>query len=100
MGIEKRSFLLIVILLLFSVSISGSYCSVPDVPKGLDRADAVFVGEVLEVIEPRTTEEDAPPPGRFFVIRFKVERSWKGATSGQINVCQHRAGMDSLAFLR
>src|SRR5258708_40114575 len=55
-----------------------SYCSIPDFEKALDRANAVFVGEVVEIIEPLTMDESAPLPGHFFTIRFKVERSWKG----------------------
>ena len=54
------------------------FCLTPDVPEAFDRASAVFVGEVMEIIEPRTSDEKAPLPGRFFIIKFKVEKSWKG----------------------
>lgn len=63
------------------------YCAVPEAPEAFARAGAVFVGQVVEITEPTTTNADAPLPGRFFVIKFKVERSWKGAPfSGQVRV--------------
>jgi hypothetical protein len=58
----------------------------PTVSKGLTRASAVFVGEVIDIIDPVTSNEKAPPPGRFYTIRFKVEKSWKGVASQEISI--------------
>lgn len=74
------------ILLAFVISLSPLptssppwICLVPEVPQAFDRAKAVFVGQVVEIVEPTTWDENAPLRDRFFIVRFKVERSWKGA---------------------
>jgi hypothetical protein len=60
----------------------GCWCSRPEVPEAFNRAKAVFLGEVVDVVEPHTTDETAPLPGRFFTIRFKIQKSWKGIAFG------------------
>jgi hypothetical protein len=66
----------------FATTSYACFCLVPDVPQALENAQAVFVGEVVDIVEPRTSDEDAPLPGRFFTIKFKVEKSWKGVPFG------------------
>lgn len=58
---------------------SSCYCVTPEVPEAFERAKAVFVGEVIDVIEPTASDEKAPLQDRLYVVRFKVEKSWKGA---------------------
>jgi len=58
----------------------------PDVTRGFEQAKAVFVGEVEEIIPPRTTSKDAPFLDRACVVRFKIERSWKGLPFGYLKV--------------
>lgn len=82
---------------LFSLSAPNSYacsCVMPEVPQAFREARAVFVGEVIEIVEPRSDDPKAPLADRLYTIRFKVERSWKGATSQEISVLsdQGRAG--------
>ena len=80
----KQIMLMAFIIGLFTMSATTTltcFCVTPDVPEAFDRASAVFVGEVAEIIEPRTSDEKAPLPGRFFTIKFKVEKSWKGVPS-------------------
>jgi hypothetical protein len=60
----------------------GCSCISPEVPESFNRAKAVFVGGVVDIVEPKTTDETAPLPGRFFTIKFKVQRSWKGIAFG------------------
>jgi hypothetical protein len=55
------------------------FCVVPEVPESFERAKAVFVGEVIEIAEPATADEKAALADRLYVVRFKVEKSWKGA---------------------
>ncbi len=86
------------VLSLSTPSIEACYCSVPSVPKGVTRAGAVFVGEVTEIIDPRTSDEHAPPPGRFYTIKFKVEKSWKGVVAQEINVLSAQGRYGCLAF--
>ena len=82
---------------LFSLSAPNSYacsCVMPEVPQAFREARAVFVGEVIEIVEPRSDDPKAPLADRLYAIRFKVERSWKGVTSQEISVLsdQGRAG--------
>ncbi len=50
--------------------------------EALDYASNVFLGEVIDIVEPPTSAETAPLPGRFFTLKFKVVRSWKGVAFG------------------
>ncbi|SRR6266404_2961715 len=79
-------------------TVKACYCSVPEVPRALNRASAVFVGEVIEVIDPRTSDEKASPPGRFYTIRFKVEKSWKGVASQEIEVLSAQGKYGCFAY--
>ena len=54
------------------------FCIIDEVPESFKRANAVFIGEVTDIAEPKTTDPDAPLPGRFYTISFAVEKSWKG----------------------
>ena len=58
------------------------FCVTPEVPESFKRAKAVFIGAVVDILEPKTSDETAPLPGRFFTIKFKVQRTWKGVPSG------------------
>ena len=69
-------------------------CVTPEVPKAHHDAQAVFLGEVTEIIYPRTNRLKAPLADRLFRIKFKVEKSWKGTTTQEIVILsdQGRAG--------
>jgi hypothetical protein len=54
----------------------------PEVPEAFKQAKAVFLGEVVDIVEPNTTDETAALPGRFFTIKFKIQKSWKGIPFG------------------
>lgn len=79
---------------LATTNISACSCVTPEVPQAFRQARAVFLGEVVEITQPRTDTATAPFADRLFRIRFKVERSWKGATSREIVLLsdQGRAG--------
>jgi hypothetical protein len=67
------------------------FCLTPEVPRAYDEADAVFIGEVAEIVAPRTDDLTAPFADHLFTVKFKVEKSWKGAgfldtTIPEINV--------------
>jgi hypothetical protein len=51
----------------------------PDVPQAFDSARAVFIGEVVRITKPLTSEPTAPLEDRSYRVTFKVEYSWKGA---------------------
>jgi len=61
---------------------NACFCITPDVPDALKQAKTVFLGEVIDIVEPKTTDVTAPLPGRFFTIKFKIQKSWKGIASG------------------
>jgi hypothetical protein len=71
-------------MLLFSLGIpaptnSACFCVIPEVPEAFAQADAVFVGEVIEIVEPKASDEKAPLTDHFYTIRFKVRKTFKGA---------------------
>ena len=74
-----KSALVVVVFLLASPVVMACYCLTPEVQEGFGRAQAVFLGEVTEIIPPRNTAKDAPFTDRAYIIRFKVERTWKGS---------------------
>jgi hypothetical protein len=69
-------------------------CVKPEVQKAFREARVVFVGEVTEIIQPHTDRLTAPLADRLFRIRFKIERSWKGASTQEVVILsdQGRAG--------
>ena len=68
--------------LMVTPSANACSCITPEVPEALEHAKSVFLGEVVDIIEPKTTDVTAPVPGRFFTIKFKIHKSWKGVASG------------------
>ena len=78
----------------------GCSCVMPEVPDALKTAKAVFLGEVVEIVEPKTTNETAPLPGRFFTIKFKIEKSWKGVpfAAREFNVLSAQGRYGCFAF--
>jgi hypothetical protein len=68
--------------LVFVPRANGCSCLRPEVPGAFKQAKAVFLGEVVDIVEPNTTDETAPLPGRFFTIKFKIQKSWKGIAFG------------------
>lgn len=69
-------------------------CVKPEVSEAFQQARAIFLGEVVEIIQPHTNKPTAPLSERLFQIKFKVERSWKGAAKLEIVILsdQGRAG--------
>lgn len=67
-------------------SVYACFCVVPEVPDAFRVARAVFVGEVVEIIEPHTDNPKAPLVDRVYSIKFRVERSWKGVNGSTISV--------------
>jgi hypothetical protein len=84
-----QTILLALVIALSALPASSPLCScvVPEVPEAFNGAKAVFVGEVTEIVEPTTSDEEAALADRLYVVRFKVEKSWKGAFfSSEIDV--------------
>lgn len=86
-------------LAVFAQSTPGNralYCPAPPVPEALKIADAVFIGEVVEIIKPLTPDPKAPLPGCFYTIRFRVEKAWKGINALEINVMTPMTGYEAM----
>jgi len=58
------------------------FCLVADVSESLKLGRAVFLGETIEIVEPGTSNENAPLADRAYTIRFKVLQSWQGVPFG------------------
>jgi hypothetical protein len=77
----KQVVLLVLLLLCLAFSAPAAlacFCVTPELPDAYASANAVFLGEVTEIIEPRSADEKAALSLRLFVIKFKVIKSWKG----------------------
>lgn len=86
--------LVVAFLLIQATKVSGCSCVKHEVPRAFAEARAVFLGEVIDIDEPRTDSPTAPLAERLFQIHFKVERSWKGAATRETVILsdQGRAG--------
>ena len=78
--------LIFTLLILTAVVVPGRprptcFCVFPEVADSFARADAVFVGKVLEI--ERTSATETSKSERLFAIKFKVEKSWKGDSEEQ-----------------
>lgn len=97
---EMKHILIAAFLLLLFVSTSSAasppYCPKPTVPDAFKQASAVFVGEVLEVVEPLPSDSKALSLGSFYTLRFKVEKAWKGIDSQEISVLSPLGGYEAL----
>ena len=62
----------VALLLLSADAAFGCVCDTPAVPEALKRANAVFVGEVVSIVNRRA--------------RFRVEQSWKGITGPEVSL--------------
>jgi hypothetical protein len=82
----KHIVLTIFALACFAVAAPSSYacfCIFEDVPDSFERATAVFLGEVTEIIEPKSVRQVGPLADRLHTVRFRVRKSWKGILFGR-----------------
>ena len=76
----KRIIQLAVIVFVFVMWAPAGYacwCIKPEVKDAYDRAKLVFVGEVQEVIPPRSTDPGAKFEDAAHTVKFKIETAWK-----------------------
>lgn len=67
------------LLMLCAPSASACTCITPDVKDALNRANAVFIGKVKEIIEPQKSQTTSSSNNKYYIIKFEVEKNWKGA---------------------
>lgn len=82
----------------FVPSAFGCFCITPELTDEFKQAKAVFVGEVLEITAPQSNDDKAPLAARFFQIKFRVQRAWKGTAAGQEYTVLSGNGRGCLAF--
>jgi hypothetical protein len=91
----------VLLIAVFVLSAGKGYacsCIKPEAPVALARAQAVFVGQVIDVSDPLSIDPEAPLSERFFRIRFQVERAWKGAPfSGEVTVLSAQGNFSCFA---
>lgn len=89
-----RSAIFVGLAVLYSPSIYACSCVMPEVHQAFSEARAVFIGEVVDIVEPRTNNPTAPLADRLYAIKFKIDRSWKGVGNQEVVVLsdQGRAG--------
>ena len=51
----------------------------PEFPQAYEAAHAVFIGEVVSISKPLSSDSDASLVDRLHKVTFKVDYSWKGA---------------------
>ena len=95
--IMKSLILICGIACILSVGATSTYacfCVTPEVPEAFRGARAVFIGEVTEIVPPRSDNPKAPLGDQLYAIKFKIEKAWKGVRSQEIVVLsdQGRAG--------
>jgi hypothetical protein len=54
------------------------FCILPELSDSFKTARAVFVGEAIQITEPKTLDEKATFIERAYTIKFKISQSWKG----------------------
>jgi hypothetical protein len=65
-----------------ATQVHACWCGVGGVADSFKRARAVFLGDVLDIAAPKTTDPDAPLQDRLFTITFTVAKTWKGVPAG------------------
>jgi hypothetical protein len=75
------------------------WCFKPHVREAFDRAKVVFVGEVVEVIPPRSTGRTAKFLDSAHTFKFKVETAWKEPFWTEITVFARIGGCFGLQML-
>lgn len=84
--------LLIVGLLAFArAQAHACFCVIPEVPQAVESAEAVFAGFVTDIIEPRTSDPNAPLIDRLYQVKFKIGTSWKGKLTREITILSAQA---------
>jgi len=75
------------------------WCVKPELREAFDKARVVFVGEVVEVIQPRSTDGKGQFVDAAQTIRFRVETAWKEHFRTEVTVLARVDGCFSLRML-
>lgn len=84
---SKLLVLFIVGIIFFSeFAIEASVCVVPEVPEAIGRAEAIFVGKIIDVTAVADSQGSSST-GSNYSVKFEIEQSWKGTISKELRVC-------------
>ena len=94
MRVLVRVLFIVGLLTLARAQAYACFCVIPDVPKAVESAEAVFAGFVTDIIEPRTSDPNAPLIDRLYQVKLKIGTSWKGKLTREITIlsAQGRGG--------
>ena len=94
MRVLVRVLFIVGLLTLARTQANACFCVIPDVPDAVESAEAVFAGFVTDIVEPRTSDPDAPLIDRLYQVKFKIGTSWKGKVAREITIlsAQGRGG--------
>lgn len=94
MRVLVRVLFVVALLTLARTQAYACFCVIPDVPQAVESAEAVFAGFVTDIIEPRTSDPDAPLIDRLYQVKLKIGTSWKGKLTREITIlsAQGRGG--------
>src|SRR5947209_12033996 len=73
-------------------------CAVPEIDQSFKRANAVFIGEVTEIIAPKSYDEMAPLSDRLYTVKLKVEKSWKGVKSHEVSILSDQGTLQCISY--
>lgn len=94
MRVLVRLLFIVGLLTLARAQAYACFCAIPDVPKAVESSEAVFAGFVTDIIEPRTSDPNAPLIDRLYQVKLKIGTSWKGKLTREITLlsAQGRGG--------
>lgn len=96
----KRIILAACVFVMFAPSVSMARvlsCPKLPIPEAIERAGAIFIGEVVEIVEPLSSDTTGPLPRDFYILKFKVEKAWKGVKAQEVSVLSDH-GRHQFAF--
>jgi hypothetical protein len=81
----KLMFALSISLFLTSSHHAAEFCIMPDVLGAVERAELVFSGRIID-LTPLMPKPDEPHTTSKYIVRFAVEKWWKGTKSNDVHV--------------
>lgn len=58
------------------------FCITPPLAESLQDSRSVFLGEAIEIVQPKTSDENVPITDRAATVTFRILQSWKGVPLG------------------
>lgn len=65
-------------LIAYATPARSRFCILSELNEAYKASHSVFLGEPVDISEPKSLDHDAPITERAHIIKFKITRSWKG----------------------